>query len=193
MFSLIYKLDDRYNIDGKEYNVNASFDNILRLIKLLDDKTILPAHRVVIALKMLIGDELEAYTLEEKAKIVKEVLEDYVHAEDELVKKIGPELDIMGNPMKTRKPKSTFSFEYDAKWIYGSFMSEYGIDLLEQQGKLHWFRFKSLLDCLSEKAKISQIMAIRTWNPNDDENYESKMRRLQSRFRLPDEEEELNE
>lgn len=193
MFSLFYKLDDRYKIDGKEYNVNASFDNILRLLDLIDDKTLLPAHRVVIALKMLIDDELEGYTFEEKAKIVREIMEDYVHAEDELVKKIGPELDIMGNPMKTRQAKSSFSFKYDAKWIYGSFWSEYQIDLFEQHGKLHWYKFKALFDCLSENSKIAQIISIRTWNPNDDEKHDSKMRRLQSRFRLPDEEEELNE
>jgi hypothetical protein len=38
---------------------------------------------------------------------------------------------------------------------------DYGLDLIEQQGKLDWRKFIALFQGLSERTKIREIMAIR--------------------------------
>ena len=41
-------------------------------------------------------------------------------------------------------------------------MEDYGIDLIEQRGKLHWKKFLALFQGLSEKTKIREVMKIRS-------------------------------
>ena len=38
--NLAYPIDDTVEIDGKAYELDMSFDNILRLLDLIQDKTI---------------------------------------------------------------------------------------------------------------------------------------------------------
>ncbi|MFE3747190.1 Gp15 family bacteriophage protein, partial [Bacillus subtilis] len=49
-----------------------------------------------------------------------------------------------------------------AEYIYASFLFDYNLDLFEQQGKLHWRKFQALLKGLSEDAKFSKVIEIRT-------------------------------
>ena len=54
-----------------------------------------------------------------------------------------------------------YDLEQDAEYIYASFLQDYGIDLFEQQGKLHWYQFKALLAGLSETTKFKRVLEIR--------------------------------
>lgn len=56
----------------------------------------------------------------------------------------------------------TFDYILDGEYIYGSFMQQYGIDLIEIE-ELHWHKFKALFLCLGEKTKQSQIMSYRAY------------------------------
>ncbi|WP_381151628.1 Gp15 family bacteriophage protein, partial [Streptomyces cyaneofuscatus] len=62
----------------------------------------------------------------------------------------------------TSKKDEVFDFEQDAEYIYASFLFDYNLDLFEQQGKLHWRKFQALLKGLSEDAKFSKVIEIRT-------------------------------
>ena len=62
-----------------------------------------------------------------------------------------------GNTSKLR----TFDFEQDSIYIYSSFMADYGIDLFEQQNKMHWWKFISLFQGLSENTKMHEVISIR--------------------------------
>ncbi|GER73440.1 hypothetical protein BpPP18_15070 [Weizmannia acidilactici] len=57
--------------------------------------------------------------------------------------------------------KEYLSFEKDADYIFASFMQEYGIDLIEQQGKLRWEKFIALFNGMRSETKINQIIGIR--------------------------------
>jgi hypothetical protein len=52
-------------------------------------------------------------------------------------------------------------FEQDADYIYASFLMDYGVDLIEQQGRLDWRKFTAMLGGLSSRTKIRDVMAIR--------------------------------
>lgn len=59
------------------------------------------------------------------------------------------------------KQQKLFDFEEDGEYIYASFMQDYGIDLVDMQGKLPWQRFIALFQGLSDNTKIKEVMRIR--------------------------------
>src|SRR5699024_8401357 len=73
-------------------------------------------------------------------------------------------VDIDGNPMPSisNDDKKAFDLSQDAEYVYASFMHAYQIDLFEMQGKLHWKKFKALINGLDEKTSFSRIVDIRT-------------------------------
>ena len=57
--------------------------------------------------------------------------------------------------------EKAFDFVQDSALIYAAFMQAYHIDLIEEQGKLHWWKFQSLLNGLPSNTRFSEIVAIR--------------------------------
>ncbi len=84
------------------------------------------------------------------------------------------------------KTMPVYDLAEDAAYIYGSFLAQYGIDLFDAE--LHWWKFRALLTCLSDKSKFAQIVSYRSTDtqaiddPNKRRFYE-KMKRL---YALPD-------
>ena len=54
-----------------------------------------------------------------------------------------------------------FSFTQDAPYIYAAFRQQYGIDLLAERGKLHWWAFNALLKGLTADTQFVRILQIR--------------------------------
>lgn len=158
--NLAYPIKDTANIDGTEYELDMSFDNILRLFDLLKDKTMNDIDKVEVGLIMLINNELEDYDIEEKADIFKNLFKSAIGADEYE----SDNVDLAGNPMPkmTDDDKSAHDLVQDAEFIYASFMHTYRIDLYEQQGLLHWKKFKALLNGLDENSIFSRIVGIRT-------------------------------
>lgn len=196
MFSLYYKQDDTYEVDNVIYHLSVSFDNVLKLIDMTRDTSLAPNYRVILGIKMLFGkntDLLQKYNFQELNQIFLDVFKIYVNQGKE------PEIkkDLAGNPLPPEFQKdkeSSYSLKYDAEYIYASFMQAYGIDLIEEQGELHWFKFQALLAGLPEDTKFRQVVSIRLWKkPSKSDTEESQMRELQEIYKLPDEESEVEE
>lgn len=68
MLSLAYPLTDTVEIDGKEYEIDLSFDNVLRLIDMLNDEELDDIVQIETGLYMLLGIDLD-YDIEQKEKI----------------------------------------------------------------------------------------------------------------------------
>ena len=83
--------------------------------------------------------------------------------------------------------KPLFNIKYDGEYIFSSFMQAYNIDLIEQQGKLHWQKFNALLSGLPDGTKFVEVMKIRAWKPSKGESSKEKqkMRELQEQYALP--------
>ena len=67
---------------------------------------------------------------------------------------------ILFKPSKGGEKK--FDFVQDAELIYAAFYQAYGIDLIQEQGKLHWWKFSALLNGLPSDTRFSEIVSIRT-------------------------------
>lgn len=159
MFKLNEKLVESLKVNGKLYKVDMSFDNILRLNDMLNDQQLDDATQILLGIQMLFDDPLET-PIEEQVKIFNQAYHALIGADVETE----IEYDLLGNPMPQRgeeEQEKIYDLKQDAEYIYASFWQDYGIDLFEQQGKLHWYKFKALLGGLSETTKFRKVLEIR--------------------------------
>lgn len=206
MLDLSRKLTDKLVIDDKEYVLDLSFDNVLKMFEMMRDDDIPEYIKPHFAIRMLISKSLagntreekaesfnkdfENYSIEEMSKVFKSVFEEHISLSD--VEDNHVEYDLAGNPMKTTasddtKQRAPYDIRYDGDYIYSSFLQAYGIDLFDVQGELHWRKFNALLSGLPEGTKLMEVIKIRKWKPQkgDSAEYKEEMRRLQKDYALP--------
>lgn len=201
MLDLSRKLTDKLVIDDKEFPLNLSFDNVLRLFEMWRDEDVPEFVKPHFGIRILTGKTLEDFTVEEMSEVFNEVFEEHISlstVEDNHV-----EYDLAGNPMKTtanngKQEQAPYDIRYDGDYIYASFMQAYNMDLFDMQGKLHWKKFNALLSGLPEGTKFMEVVKIRKWKAQkgDSAEYKEEMRRLQKDYALPNdviEEEEYEE
>lgn len=186
--NLAYPIDDTVEIDGKAYELDMSFDNILRLLDLIQDKTIDDVTKVGAGLIMLINDNLKHYGVETRANIFVELFKKAVGTDESEEQNV----DLEGNPMPVvpESDKKVYDLVQDADYIYASFMHTYGIDLFERQGKLHWKKFKALLNGLGEDTIFSRVVGIRTAEMPSGKSMakeRERLRKLKRKYALKDE------
>lgn len=192
MLDLSRKLTDKLVIDDEEFPLNLSFDNVLRLFEMWRDEDVPEFVKPHFGIRILTGETLEDFTVEEMSGVFNEVFEEHISlstVEDNHV-----EYDLAGNPMKTTvsnsgQEKAPYDIRFDGDYIYASFLQAYGIDLFDVQGKLHWKKFNALLSGLPEGTKFMEVIKIRKWKPQkgDSAEYKEEMRRLQKDYALPNE------
>lgn len=208
MLDLSRRLTDKLVIDDKEYALDLSFDNVLKMFEMMRDDDIPEYIKPHFAIRMLISKSLagetreekaesfnsdfEDYSVEEMSKVFKSVFEEHISLSD--VEDNHVEYDLAGNPMKTTasddtKQRAPYDIRYDGDYIYSSFLQAYGIDLFDMQGELHWRKFNALLSGLPEGTKFMEVIKIRKWKPQkgDSSEYKEEMRRLQKDYALPNE------
>lgn len=206
MLDLSRKLTDKLVIDDKEYALDLSFDNVLKMFEMMRDEDIPEYVKPHFAIRILISKSLEGETREEKtkafnddfedfsveelSKVFKSLFEEHISLAD--VKDNHVEYDLAGNPMKTtgsngKQEQALYDIRYDGDYIYASFLQAYGIDLFDVQGELHWKKFNALLSGLPEGTKFMEVVKIRKWKPQkgDSAEYKEEMRRLQKDYALP--------
>ncbi len=80
--------------------------------------------------------------------------------------------------------QTVLNFSQDSLYIYGSFMDAYGIDLFEEQNKLHWWKFIALFEALPDESKIKQVMSIRAREiPKPDGHNQELIRQIMEQKR----------
>lgn len=189
MLDLSRKLTDKLVIDDEEFPLNLSFDNVLRLFEMWRDEDVPEFVKPHFGIRILTGETLEDFTVEEMSEVFNEVFEEHISlstVEDNHV-----EYDLAGNPMKTtasngKQEQAPYDIRFDGDYIYASFLQAYGIDLFDVQGKLHWKKFNALLSGLPEGTKFMEVVKIRKWKPQkgDSAEYKDEMRRLQKDYAL---------
>ena len=128
--------------------IDCAFDTVLNVQQAFQED-LTQQEKTEIALRLLVKNawNLNLFTEVEKVQLL-----DLIYQECISTKK---------RP-KIRKPAvPVLDFQEDGEYIYASFLQDYGIDLIEQQGKLSWKKFLALFDGLSDKTKIRTVMRIR--------------------------------
>lgn len=142
MFRLTDDFDDVFEYEGKPLFVQLAFDNVLRMLDMLQDSLFTDAEKIEIALEILVNpyERIERKSIDEKfalfSFIMKEFLDIDLNAEEEPAD--AQEQEPQQEEQASRK---VYDFVQDAGIIYASFFRAYNLDLFEQQGKLHWKKF----------------------------------------------------
>ncbi|HDR8199938.1 TPA: hypothetical protein QC291_001579 [Bacillus cereus] len=181
MFKLTDRNRDIYEWSGVSIELNLSFDNILKLTELFDDQDIPKQIKPVIALNMLIVDNMLLTHLDEnqKEQLFLNVFKDKLGIDFSSTDKKNETLKVNNGNEKSLPDIPVFNFTIDAERIYASFLFDYGINLFEQQGKMQWDEFKALFDNLSEKSPMKTAIHYRTCEiPKKDKNNAEERKRI---------------
>lgn len=150
MSFLTEQINDVVTYEKRKYVVCAYFNRVLEVQRLFKEEDLSDYVKIRQALKMLLLNNRYAMRLrpEKMQKLLHMIFEDCVNTQRR------PEVRSNKAPV--------LDFEYDAEYIYASFMLDYGIDLVDMQEVLHWKKFISLFHGLSEQTKIREVMRIRS-------------------------------
>lgn len=134
--------------EGQHYTLNLAYDTVLNVKRMFQEKLLDEADMLIEALKIfgLTDKQINRLGWLERS----DLLEGIYH--EKIACKPRP---------RVGKQQILVDFEEDGEYIYASFMQDYGLDLIEWQGKLPWQRFIALFQGLSDKTKIREIMRIR--------------------------------
>lgn len=173
-----------FEYEGKEYTIDLSFDNVLDVFDVLNDKVLRDHEKAEICLVLLLGDQTFDKTI--VIDLWNYIYESFIKIES----KQPIEYDRKGNPMPIRDEdnESFIDLDKDAGYIFSSFQQAYNMNLFQQQGKLHWHEFQSLLNGLPSDTMMQRIIQIRMWEPSKGESseYKQSMRKLQKIYALED-------
>lgn len=130
--------------------VNPAFDIVLETQKLYLEDSLTDYEKAEQALRMLVRNRwnLRLYPPVEKVKLLEEIGKRYIETKK--------------RPQIKKNPMPVLDFEKDGDYIYASFMQDYQIDLIDEQGRLPWKKFLYLFNGLSSDTKIKQAMQIRS-------------------------------
>lgn len=174
-----------FEYGGGRYSVDLTFDTVLDVFDVLDDKELRDYEKAEINLALLLGESLNGI---EAVKLWNYVFEEFIKIESKQI----IEYDRKGNPLPVQKEqKQSIDLDKDAEYIYASFQEAYNINLYREQGKLHWIEFKALLNGLPNNTIMRRIEHIRLWEPKKDDSpeYKKDMYELQKIHALEDVEE----
>lgn len=162
MISLTQPLAWYWQCKGKKYRVNLAFDNVLRWFELLDREDKTDAQKGVIGWHMFVNaeDVGPADRLRALEWINQYIGEQPYHdsSDDETASENGQEATAVVN---SGAPEEYFSYTQDAPAIWSSVRAFYGVDLEDELGKLHWHKFRAMLDGLPSSSYFMRIIDIR--------------------------------
>lgn len=166
-------IEDIVRIGRRKYCINAAFDVVLDVQRLYREE--LPdVVKLNQALKMFGIGKPEKIELQIRADLLNDIYKNCINTKQR-------------PPVKQQLP--VFDFEEDAEYIYASFMLDYGIDLIDVQGQLHWKKFIALFQGLSKSTKIREVMKIRSMEvPRYDGHNQKQIQEIQelkSYYALP--------
>lgn len=154
MLSLTESLVDKLNYHGKTYKLDLAFDTVLKFYELLDDDNLEDSEKISVAFEMFMGftpDDADfAIAVFQK---INQYIAKQPYGDEE-------ESNVDGNG-QAMTPQKYYSFTQDAEAIYASFREQYGINLLQEKGKLHWDEFKALFAGLGPNTYFQRIVEIR--------------------------------
>lgn len=191
MFNISRSLDEQLVLGEKPYQLFLSFDNVLRVFDLWQDPKIPIQYKPKFALRLLTRtNDFDDFDFEEQLMTYEEIFNKYIDTSKS--DETGIRYDLEGNPLPIKVKKNQkgqkilFNISYDSEYIYAGFMQAYGIDLINQQGKLHWKKFNALLVGLPSDTRFAEILKIRAWEPSGESAKEKRiMRERQDEVALP--------
>lgn len=174
-------------LQGKKYKINVDFRKMISFEKKVQDKRMDKSKIIEFGIRNFypaFSNMANYYILLTQPELYKEACQKiiwfYKCGRENYHKQSGK-----GN---SGKKAQIYSYDYDDEYIYGAFLEQYGIDLTSE--KVHWWKFKALLNSLKEDTEFVKIKSYRAYTGEDE-----KMLELKEFWELPvpiEEQERLN-
>ena len=99
----------------------------------------------------------------------------------------GKEKKELANSNKKQEEKQIYNYEFDSNYIATSFYEQYKINLWDIE-YMHWWKFKGLLEGLSEDTKFSKIIGYRAMDLSKikDKELQRFYKSMKKAYGLPD-------
>lgn len=154
MYSFTKRPEETINVLGDEMRLDLSFNNVISTYSILEKSDISDEDKVQQCFKKLVNDT-SSLSISVKSEIVGSIF-DYL-AE----RPYSEPVDESEQSSSGQQDLPIVDFEQDAAAIYASFMEQYGIDLNEHLGKMHWDVFIALFTNLGVETPIKRIISYR--------------------------------
>lgn len=163
---------------NKRWPINLAYDNVLRFLEMLDDTEFDDAEKIVGAFQIFFERTIWPDDYNDLIEIIQQI-SNYIFE--------SPYGNGLTESDANVAPARFYSYRQDAPAIYASFMQQYSMDLVEAQGRLHWDKFKALLDGLDENTEFRKIVNIRQRSTDGLKGKElADLMELQQYYRLTD-------
>ncbi len=142
MNMLLERLPEAVLIDGKPVRINTDFRVCLKIIKALEDESLMEHEKLSVLLMLLYSEPPEntALALSQGLKFLN----------------LGKEADVS----KLSLPQ-VYSLEKDSGYIYTAFKGSFNIDLNDIE-YLHWWKFRSLFADLGRDCFFNTLVSLRS-------------------------------
>ena len=180
MSILTEALPDTVTVDGKEYAIRTDYRVWLKFQKIIFDFSKDSIKKLTDAIINCIDTKRCSLLPENAGELMEAFMRFHSCGRELNAKNSG------GSEDKARKVP-IFDFEEDAGYIYGAFLAQYGIDLIDTV-HLHWYKFDALFHSLEESNKIMKIMSWRDLDLSKIKDGEQRKayQKLKDTFALPD-------
>lgn len=154
--------------NGRTYKLKPYFDHVLQVFALFQREDLLQSDKLDLALFLLVSNK--RVPRKHKAGLLNAIFDLLIEKQD-----------------KSEEPKS-MDMVQDSALIYASFLQAYGLDLFDQQGRLHWTCFCALLQNLPSETPLMRVIDIRTKPVPKANKYNQKeiaqLLKLKAKYRL---------
>ncbi|WP_179395057.1 Gp15 family bacteriophage protein [Lacticaseibacillus absianus] len=164
--NLTGKNEDVITVDGRAYELDLAFPNVLEAFKIVRDDGLAASERIALCLRLLLRKTpqtpLDALVAQ---RLLQTIFDEKIDlAENRLA------AQLFGTKGKT------FDFDIDADRIAASFMQQYRIDLgnARERHAVSWAFFNALLSGLGPDTPFRQATAYRVMEIPDDATPEQK-------------------
>ena len=176
---LLDTLPETITVEGKDYFADTDFRTFIILEKIISDSRLSSSEAVLSVIDLVLPDEKPP--IDAVASAIHEIMWLYSCGSPSTGKK---KRRMNGNVVI--KDNLIYDYEYDAPYIYGAFLSQYGVDLNDID-YLHWWKFIAMFKSLRSDCKICEIMSYRATDISKIKDREEKNRiaRLKEIYALP--------
>lgn len=169
-------------IRGVEVPINWDFRTSIKFTELLEDRDLSKIELIKKGVRLYYGTWADTHSFAEGEleEAIEKMIEFYSYS-----------LAPVNSKNKSSK-KQSYSFTYDAEYVYAAFWEQYKIDLSVVE--MHWWNFKALFNGLSENTQFGKIIGYRTMDISKLSDEEKKFyREMKSLYKLPTHESEIDE
>lgn len=168
MAASLMQICESVKIDGRDYRINTDFRVWIEIERLLFEKGTDDEERLakilVTAYPVLPSDPIKA---------IEKIVWFYSGGEP------------CTNERQSARPP-VYDLREDFDYVWGAFKGEFGIDLTSE--KMHWWKFRVLLGCLSDDCFFSKVVGYRSIDLSliKDKEQRRFFERMKKRFKLPE-------